>query len=114
MAPAAELLFATLLVDEAAALDAFEWMHGVAQADGKRLVINNSWGLPQWGTPDGTSPSNLFIDDLSDEGVVFGSNGNNGDSDYIQQFSGAGDTIGRGSTPLSAPERMGSKLDLVG
>ena len=67
MAPAAELLFATLLVDEAAALDAFEWMHGVAEADGKRLVINNSWGLPQWGTPDGTSLSNLFIDDLSEE-----------------------------------------------
>ena len=83
MAPAAELLFATLMVDEAAALDAFEWMHDVAQEDGKRLVINNSWGLPQWGTPDGTSLSNQFIDDLSAEGVVFvSSNGNNGDSDF--------------------------------
>ncbi|MEE2919002.1 MAG: S8 family peptidase [Bacteroidota bacterium] len=83
MAPAADLLFATLMVDEAAALDAFEWMHNVAQQDGKRLVINNSWGLPQWGTPDGTSLSNLFIDDLSAEGVVFvSSNGNNGDSDF--------------------------------
>ena len=29
MAPAADL-FATLMVDEAAALDAFEWMHNVA------------------------------------------------------------------------------------
>ena len=58
-------------------------MHDVAQEDGKRLVINNSWGLPQWGTPDGTSLSNQFIDDLSAEGVVFvSSNGNNGDSDF--------------------------------
>ena len=46
MAPAAEFLFATLMVDEA--LDAFEWMQSVAEEDGKRLVINNSWGLPQW------------------------------------------------------------------
>ena len=83
MAPGAELLFATLMVDEAAALDAFEWMHNVAQEDDKRLVINNSWGLPQWGTPDGTSLSNQFIDGLSAEGVVFvSSNGNNGDSDF--------------------------------
>ena len=37
MAPASELLFATLMVDEAAALDAFEWMAGIAEADGKRL-----------------------------------------------------------------------------
>ena len=78
MAPASELLFATLMVDEAAALDAFEWMAGIAEADGKRLVINNSWGLPQWGTPDGTALSNQFIDDLSGDGVVFvSSNGNN-------------------------------------
>ena len=120
MAPAAELLFATLLVDEAAALDAFEWMHGVAQADGKRLVINNSWGLPQWGTPDGTSLSNLFIDDLSEEGVVFvSSNGNNGDSDFhIQhEFSGEGDTIRSRVQfyPLSAnPNAWGQNLTLWG
>ena len=96
MAPAAQLLFATLMVDEAAALDAFEWMHNVAEEDGKRLVINNSWGLPQWGTPDGTSLSNQFIDNLSEEGVVFvSSNGNNGDSDFHIEhtFEGPNDVM---------------------
>ena len=39
MAPAAEFLFVTLMVDESAALDAFDWMQSVAEADGKRLVI---------------------------------------------------------------------------
>ena len=79
MAPAAEFLFATLMVDESSALDAYDWMQSVAEADGKRLVINNSWGLPQWGTPDGSGLSNQFIDAMSDEGVVFvSSNGNNG------------------------------------
>ena len=83
MAPAAELLFATLMVDEAAALDAFEWMAGVAEADGKRLVINNSWGLPQWGTPDGTALSNTIHRCPVGDGVVFvSSNGNNGDSSF--------------------------------
>jgi len=120
MAPAAEFLFATLMVDEAAALDAFEWMAGVAEADGKRLVINNSWGLPQWGVPDGTGLSNLFIDALSDEGVVFvSSNGNNGDSDFHidHTFAGPGDTLRSRVQfyPLSAnPNAWGQNLTLWG
>ena len=71
-------------------------MQSVADAEGKRLVINNSWGLPQWGTPDGTSLSNQFIDAMSDEGVVFvSSNGNNGDVDFHidHTFEEPGDTI---------------------
>ena len=120
MAPAAEFLFATLMVDEAAALDAFEWMAGVAEADGKRLVINNSWGLPQWGVPDGTGLSNQFIDDLSSEGVVFvSSNGNNGDSNFHidHTFTGVGDTIRSRVQfyPLSAnPNAWGQNLTLWG
>ncbi len=96
MAPAAEFLFATLMVDEASALDAFSWMQSVAESEDKRLVINNSWGLPQWGTPDGTSLSNQFIDAMSEEGVVFvSSNGNNGGVDYHinHSFQSEGDTI---------------------
>ena len=120
MAPAAELLFATLMVDEAAALDAFEWMAGVAEADGKRLVINNSWGLPQWGTPDGTALSNQFIDALSEEGVVFvSSNGNNGESNFHidHSFAGVGDTVRSRVQfyPLSAnPNAWGQNLTLWG
>ena len=96
MAPAVEFLFATLMVDEASALDAYDWMQSVAEADGKRLVINNSWGLPQWGTPDGSALSNQFIDAMSDEGVVFvSSNGNNGNVDFHldHTFEATGDTI---------------------
>ena len=71
-------------------------MQSVAEADGKRLVINNSWGLPQWGTPDGSALSNQFIDAMSDEGVVFvSSNGNNGNVDFHldHTFEAPGDTI---------------------
>jgi len=120
MAPAAEFLFATLMVDEAASLDAFAWMQDVAEADNKRLVINNSWGLPQWGTPDGTALSNQFIDAMSEEGVVFvSSNGNNGDSNFHfnHTFESAEDTIRSLVTfyPLSAhPSAWGQNLTLWG
>jgi len=120
MAPAAELLFASLMVDEAAALDAFAWMQDVAEADNKRLVINNSWGLPQWGTPDGTSLSNVFIDQLSEEGVVFvSSNGNNGDSNFHIEhaFEAATDTARSRVQfyPLSShPNAWGQNLTLWG
>ena len=120
MSPAAEFLFATLMVDEASALDAFAWMQSIAQADNKRLVINNSWGLPQWGTPDGTSLSNQFIDAMSNEGVVFvSSNGNNGDVDYHlnHTFESEGDTIRSRVKfyPLNAnPNAWGQNLTLWG
>ncbi len=120
MAPTAEFLFATLMVDEASALDAFAWMQDIAEADNKRLVINNSWGLPQWGTPDGTSLSNQFIDAMSDEGVVIvTSNGNNGDSDFHfdHTFTAPGDTVRSLVTfyPLSSnPNAWGQSLHLWG
>lgn len=94
MAPAAEFLFATFLVDAAAAMDAFAWMQSVAEADGKRLVINMSWGLTQIGSRDGNSPINQFIDALSEEGVVFvGSAGNNGDSNFHLDQTFSNDTL---------------------
>ena len=120
MAPAAEFLFATLMVDESSALDAYDWMQSVAEADGKRLVINNSWGLPQWGTPDGSGLSNQFIDALSEEGVVFvSSNGNNGDVDFHldHTFEAPGDTIRSRVKfyPLTSnPNAWGQNLTLWG
>ena len=120
MAPAAEFLFATLMVDESSALDAYDWMQSVAEADGKRLVINNSWGLPQWGTPDGNGLSNQFIDAMSDEGVVFvSSNGNNGDVDFHldHTFEAPGDTIRSRVKfyPLTSnPNAWGQNLTLWG
>lgn len=120
MAPAAEFLFATLMVDEASALDAYDWMQSVAEEDGKRLVINNSWGLPQWGTPDGSALSNQFIDAMSDDGVVFvSSNGNNGNVNFHidHTFEGQGDTIRSRVEfyPLSSnPNAWGQNLTLWG
>jgi len=120
MAPAAEFLFATLMVDESSALDAFDWMQSIAEADGKRLVINSSWGLPQWGTPDGSALSNQFIDAMSDEGVVFvSSNGNNGNVDFHldHTFEAPGDTIRSRVKfyPLTAnPNAWGQNLTLWG
>ena len=120
MAPAAEFLFATLMVDESSALDAFDWMQSIAEADGKRLVINSSWGLPQWGTPDGSALSNQFIDAMSNEGVVFvSSNGNNGNVDFHldHTFQTPGDTIRSRVKfyPLTSnPNAWGQNLTLWG
>jgi minor extracellular serine protease Vpr len=82
-APNAQLLLVTFLVDEGAVFDAWEWMFQKAQADGKRLVINMSWGLYHFGTLDGTSLLSQAISDYTDEGVVFvNSGGNNGNVNF--------------------------------
>jgi subtilisin family serine protease len=74
-----QFLFATFLVDEAAVLDAWEWMYQKSLSESKRLVINMSWGLYHMGTLDGTSLLSQAIDAYSSLGVVFcNSGGNNG------------------------------------
>lgn len=79
----ANFLFVTFLVDEAAVLDAWEWMYQKAQAAGKRLVINMSWGLYHFGTLDGNSLLSQAITAYSDLGVVFvNSAGNNGNVNF--------------------------------
>lgn len=94
MAPGAEFLFASFLVDAAAAMDAFAWMQDLAQADNKRLVINMSWSLTWIGSRDGNSLINQFIDAMSDEGVVFtGSAGNNGDYNFHIDHTFGADTL---------------------
>ncbi len=76
----ANYLMATFLVDMAAVLDAYNWMYDYAQSVGKRLVINQSWGLYWTGNLDGTSLLSQAIDLHSANGVVFvSSGGNNGD-----------------------------------
>jgi len=83
IAPNAQLLLVTFLVDEGAVFDAWEWMFQKAQADGKRLVINMSWGLYHFGTLDGTSLLSQAISAYTDEGVVFvNSGGNNGNVNF--------------------------------
>lgn len=80
----ADLLFATWLIDESGALDAYSWMRDVAKATGKRLVINNSWGIYYFGQMDGTSMFDQFVSNLSEEdSVIFTSSaGNNGDVNF--------------------------------
>lgn len=87
----AEYLFNSIQLDVGAAIDAFNWMKDIADADGKRLVVNMSWGLYYIGTMDGTSLISQAIDNLSAQGVVFAtSGGNNGDADFhiMKDFSG--------------------------
>ncbi len=82
-APYANLLFASFRLDLASWLDAVEWMKNVAKEEGKRLVINNSWGMYTLGPIDGTSLASQAINNYSDSGVVFvTSAGNCGDDRF--------------------------------
>ena len=80
-APYANLLFASFQLNGAAWLDAVAWMKDVAQEEGKRLVINNSWGMYTFGPIDGTSLVSQAINNLSDSGIVFVTSGGNNGSD---------------------------------
>lgn len=78
----AELLFATWLIDETNVLDVYSWMRNEAKQRGKRLVINNSWGIYQFGAMDGSSMLDEFVENMANEdSVIFvASAGNNGNS----------------------------------
>lgn len=90
----AQFLFTTFLVDIGAVLDAYQWMYNKANAAGKRLVINQSWGLHHIGTLDGTSIISQAIDNYADLGVVFVSSaGNNGDVNFHIQKTFDNDTL---------------------
>lgn len=94
MAFEAQFLFTTFLVDEAAVLDAWEWMYQKSLDEEKRLVVNMSWGLYNVGPLDGTSLLSQAIDDYSDLGVVFvTSAGNNGAVDFHIKKSFESDTL---------------------
>ena len=80
VAPAANILLCTFLVDEQAVVDAYHWMFQVAQQEQKRLVINCSWNLFYMHYMDGTGPIAEVMQELAEQGVVFVSSaGNNGD-----------------------------------
>lgn len=91
----ANYLMATFLVDEAAVIDAFNWMADYAQSVDKRLVVNMSWGLYYMGSMDGHSLLSQVIDQLSADGVIFvAAAGNNGDVDFHLKHSFSGnDTL---------------------
>ncbi len=94
MAFESQFLFTTILVDEAAALDSWEWMYQKAQQHQKRLVINMSWGLYHFGTNDGTSLLSQAITEYTDLGVLFVSSaGNNGNVNFHFQRQFNNDSI---------------------
>ena len=87
-------LFTTFLVDEGAVLDAWQWMNEKAIAEGKRLVINMSWGLYHMDAIDGTSVISQALDAYSAQNVVFvTSGGNNGDAAFHIKKVYANDTL---------------------
>ena len=82
-APYANLLFASFYLNGAAWIDAVSWMKDVAKEEGKRLVINNSWGMYTLGPIDGTSLVSQAINNLTDSGIVFVTSGGNcGDDNF--------------------------------
>lgn len=94
MAFEAQYLFTTFLVDEAAVLDAWDWMYNKATAENKRLVVNMSWGLYHFDAIDGTAIISQALDNYSDLGVVFvTSAGNNGDVNFHIKHNFNADTV---------------------
>lgn len=90
----ANYLFTTFLVDEGAVLDAWQWMHDKSIAEGKRLVINMSWGLYHMDAIDGTSVISQALDAYSAQNVVFvTSGGNNGDTPFHIKKDYSGDVL---------------------
>ena len=94
-APGAKYLLGSWYLDEAHWLDQVSWMRRVAQEEGKRLVINSSWGMYTFSTLDGSSILSQAINAYADSGVAFvTSGGNNGDVRYhIQRTFNGDDTL---------------------
>jgi minor extracellular serine protease Vpr len=90
----AQFLFTTFLIDNGSVLDAYAWMYQKSLDEGKRLVINQSWGLHHIGTLDGNSLLSQALDNYSDLGVVFCSSaGNNGGVNFHIKHTFTGETI---------------------
>src|SRR5688572_1537600 len=78
-----DLLFSQMRQDASSSVDAFQWMYDMSQLQGRRLVINNSWGGSRTHPLDGTSLLSQAIDAFTELGVVFVfSAGNNGDINF--------------------------------
>ena len=94
MAFESQFLFVTFQIHEAAILDAWQWMFNKAQAEGKRLVINGSWGIYHSSALDNTDILAQAIENYANQGVVFvTSAGNNGNVNFHIQKDFANDTL---------------------
>ena len=90
----ANFLFCAIHLETGGVIDAVKWMSDFADSEGKRLVINMSWGLYHLGPMDGTSLLSQALDNYSDQGVVIvTSGGNNGDVEFHIKKDFANDSI---------------------
>jgi subtilisin family serine protease len=97
VAPEAELLFVTPREDEAGYIDAVKWMQDMAQKEGKRLVVNMSFGQYHAGTMDGKDVASQALTDFTNEGITFATSaGNNGFADMHLSRNFSGDTLKSG------------------
>lgn len=79
----ADFLFVAVHLDGASMIDAVNWMKDKAAAEGKRLVVNMSWGLSHIGPLDGTSLLSQALDQFAQDGIVIvTSAGNNGGEEF--------------------------------
>lgn len=90
----AEFLFVTLGSNIAGGLDGLSWMKDKADALGRRLVINESFGGYDGSPLDGTSLQSQAMETLISQGVVFSTSaGNCGGSNFHIRHSFDNDTI---------------------
>ena len=79
----ANYLFVAVHLDAASMIDAVNWMKDKASDEGKRLVVNMSWGLYFLGPLDGTSLLSQALNSFADDGlVIVTSAGNNGNVNF--------------------------------
>ncbi|MBR1851511.1 MAG: S8 family peptidase [Bacteroidales bacterium] len=106
-APYADLLMSSFLLDEASWIDAAAWMQRVANDEGRRIVINSSWGMYTFSSLEGQSLLSQTIDTMASQGVIFcTSAGNNGDVNFhlVHDFSQTqGDTLRTFATIFRSP-----------
>ncbi len=89
-----DLLFSQMRNDVSSSVDAFQWMRERAAIEGKRLVINNSWGNYRLFPLDGTSLMSQAIDAFTDDGtVIVFSAGNNGNKNFHLQKTFDNDSV---------------------
>ena len=94
MAFESEFLFVTFRFDESFVLDAWQWLYDKATAEGKRLVINMSWGIYHMGALDGTDILEQALDAYTAQEVLFvTSAGNNGDVNFHIEKDFSTDTL---------------------
>lgn len=111
-----DFIFCTKTDGDSGLFDAFNWMNDVAKAEGKRLVINMSFGGLHHGTRDGTNPLGGLMKELQEnEGVIFvGSAGNNGNNDFHLMRDFKGDTLKTWLRQSNSHEFWGNRIVAIG